>query len=273
MTHEENNKEFLLITKTNGDGYHILERIASLPSGLYYTYRKHVPHVAYKMIFQNVDAFQIWHDRLGHPGVGMIRKIIGNCTSHNLNKFLKTSDFICIACAIGKLILRPSSLKIHNEPLKLLERIQCDICGPIQPISGPFRYFMVLIDGTIRWSHVCLLSTWNHAFAKIMAQVIRLKASFPENRIQSIRLDNAAEFSSRAFNDYCMAQAIQMQHSVPYVHTQNGLAKSLIKRIKLIVRPLLHNYNLQVVGVLQSYTLLIQFNCDQLYIIAPSCCI
>jgi hypothetical protein len=29
-----------------------------------------------------------------------------------------------------------------------------------------------------------------------------------------------------------------------YVHTQNGLAKSLIKIIKLIAQPLLHNYNL-----------------------------
>jgi hypothetical protein len=101
VTHEENNKESLLITKTNGDGYDILERIPSLPSGLYYTYIKHVPQVAYKVIFQNVDAFQIWHDRLGHPGVGLMWKIIGNCTGHNLNKFPKTSDFICMSCATG----------------------------------------------------------------------------------------------------------------------------------------------------------------------------
>jgi hypothetical protein len=32
VTHEENNEESLLITKTNGDGYDILERIPSLPS-------------------------------------------------------------------------------------------------------------------------------------------------------------------------------------------------------------------------------------------------
>jgi hypothetical protein len=63
VTHEENNKESLLVTKTNGYRYDILERIPSLPSGLYYTYTKHVPHVAYKVIFQNFDAFQIWHDR------------------------------------------------------------------------------------------------------------------------------------------------------------------------------------------------------------------
>jgi hypothetical protein len=43
-----------------------------------------------------------------------------------------------------------------------------------------------------------------------------------------------------------MAQGIEVQHSVPYVHTQNSLAESLIKRIKLIARPLLHNCNLSI---------------------------
>jgi hypothetical protein len=37
VTHEENNKESLLITKTNRDGYDIIERMPSLSSGLYYT--------------------------------------------------------------------------------------------------------------------------------------------------------------------------------------------------------------------------------------------
>ena len=57
-------------------------------------------------------------------------------------------------------------------------------------------------------------------------------------------MDNAVEFSSHAFNDYCMALGIQVQHFVPYVHTQNVLAESLIKRIKLIARPLLMNCKL-----------------------------
>jgi hypothetical protein len=82
----------------------------------------------------------------------MMRKIIGNCIGHNLKevKFSKNSDFIYMTCAIGKLILRPSPLKIHTEPLKFLERIHDDICGPIQPISGPFNYFMALIDASTR---------------------------------------------------------------------------------------------------------------------------
>ena len=88
---------------------------------------------------------------------------------------------------------------------------------------------------------MCLF--YNHAFAKIISQVIKLKAHYSEHQIRSIRLDNAAKFSSGAFNDYCMALG-KVQHSVPYVHTQNGLAESLIKRIKWIARPLLQNCNL-----------------------------
>ena len=78
---------------------------------------------------------------------------------------------------------------------------------------------MVLMDASTKWSHVCLLSTWNHAFPKLIAQIIRLRANFPENRIKSIRMDNAGEFTSKAFNDYYLALGIDVEHSVPHVHT------------------------------------------------------
>jgi hypothetical protein len=61
---------------------------------------------------------------------------------------------------------------------------------------------------------VRLLSTCNHAFAKFMTHVIRLKAFFCEHRLEYVRLNNAAEFSSRAFCHYCMAQVIEVQHSM-----------------------------------------------------------
>ena len=93
---------------------------------------------------------------------------------------------------------------------------------------------MVLIDASTRWSHICPLFTRNHAFARFIAQIIKLRAHHPEHRIKIIRMDNAAEISSKAFNEYCMALGINVEHSVPYVHTKNGLAKSLIKRITLV---------------------------------------
>jgi hypothetical protein len=105
---------------------------------------------------------------------------------------------------------------------------------------------MVLIYALTRWSHVCLLSTRNIAFARLVTQIIRLRAQFPDYPIQSIRMDNAGEFTSQAFYDYCMSIRINVEHLVAHTHTQNGLAESFIKRLQLIARHLLMKTKLRV---------------------------
>ena len=93
---------------------------------------------------------------------------------------------------------------------------------------------------------MCLLSTRNNAFSKFIAKLIKLRAQYLDYSIKSIRMDNASEFTSKAFDDYGMIIGIKAEHLVPYVHTQNGLAKSLIKSIKLIARSLLQHSDLPI---------------------------
>jgi Integrase core domain len=151
----------------------------------------------------------------------MMRGIIESANVHPLKdlKILLSKDLSCAACSFGKLIIRPFKNKIENESHLFLERIQGDICGPISPPCGPFRYFMVLIDVSTRWSHVCLLATRNVIFARLLAQIIQLRANFLDYQIKSIRLDNAEEFTSQSFNDYCMSIGIKVEHPVAHVHT------------------------------------------------------
>ena len=150
----------------------------------------------------------------------------------------------CKACALVKL-QAPSFAKASTENIPFLHRIQGDICGPIKPECGPFKYFMVLVDVSTRWSHVALLSTRNAAFAKLLAQIIKLRAHHPDHPIKSIRLDNAGEFTSKAFDDYCISVGIEVEHPVPHVHSQNGLAEAAIQRLQnvaraLVMGPILH---------------------------------
>ena len=121
--------------------------------------------------FNDPKAFLLWHEQLGHSGLSMMHRIVQNYNGHPLTRrqILNSHDFSCTACSQGKLIIRPSFTKIASESLAFLDSIQGDICGPIHPPSGPFHYFMVLIDASTRWSHVCLLSTRNVAFAKLLA--------------------------------------------------------------------------------------------------------
>ena len=83
---------------------------------------------------------------------------------------------------------------------------------------------MVLIDASSRWSHFCLLSTSNVAFVRLLAQIIRLQAHFPDYLIKKIRFDNTGEFISKAFDGYCMSVGIEVEHPLAHVHTHNGLA-------------------------------------------------
>ncbi|KAM1643420.1 hypothetical protein ACFX13_013344 [Malus domestica] len=102
---------------------------------------------------------------------------------------------------------------------------------------------MVLVDASTHWSHVCLLSTRNVAFSKLLAQVIKLKAHHPDYPIKSIRLDNAGEFTSKTFDDYCMSVGVEVEHPVPHVHTQNDM---FIKRLQMIVRSLVIRIKLPI---------------------------
>ncbi|KAI3448560.1 hypothetical protein Pfo_005225 [Paulownia fortunei] len=165
-TTNEKDVEYLYITSI----------LPTYSSGLYYTFINSIE--SYTVMDEesiNSKNFIIWHDRLGHPSSIMMRRIIENSHGHLLKnqKILLSKDFSFV----------------FKSPT-FLERIQGDICGPIIPSCGPFKYFMVLIDASIRLSHVCLLSTRNIAFARLLAQIIRLRAQFPNYIIKKIRMDN-----------------------------------------------------------------------------------
>ena len=82
-------------------------------------------------------------------------------------------------------------------------------------------------------------STQNVAFARLLAHIIWLREKFPNHYIKTNLLDNVGEFSSQAFLDYCVSIGIDVQYSIPHVHTQNGLVESFMKHLQLIARPLL----------------------------------
>jgi len=85
---------------------------------------------------------------------------------------------------------------------------------------------MILIDASTRWSHICLLSTRKKAFAKSLAQLIKFRVYILvlDDLIKKIRLDNANEFTSYVFHEYCISIGIKVKHVVAHVHIQNGLA-------------------------------------------------
>ena len=193
-----------------------------------------------KGVFINTKAKpDLWHERLGHPGTTVFRRMIPLLTGYNLvtTKAEKTHE--CVACIQGKYIKKPSQWTLPTELPPPLHRIHGDICDPINPPSEVFRYYFVLAHASGSHFEVSLLPTRNMVFPRLLAIILRYKNHFPENPIKYLRMDNAQEFRSHAFEDYCVANGITLTYSVPYEHAQNGLAEAYVKKIQLVARPLL----------------------------------
>ena len=157
MSH--NGNEYLLIIGQK----QIFKQLISSSYGLYQTtIRPLESHAVMNQKFNDPKSFLLWHELLGHLRLSMMYGIVQNSNGHPLTsrQILKSHDFSCTACSQGKLIIRPYFTKIASESPAFLERIQGDICGPIHPSN--------------RWSHVCLISTRNVAFSRLLAQIIRL---------------------------------------------------------------------------------------------------
>ena len=103
---------------------------------------------------------------------------------------------------------------------------------------------MVLVDAAGIHFEVSLLSTRNIVFSKLLAMLIKFRMHYLDYPVKTLHMDNTGEFKSQHFEDYCMATRIELTYSVPYEHSQNGLAEAFIKKIQLISRPLLIQANL-----------------------------
>ena len=145
-TMNENNVEYLYITSNMSGKKEILRKLPAFSSGLYYTTIKSIESCTIiKDKLYDSKSFKLWHDRLGYP---MMRIIIENSHGHPLKdlKILLLNKNSCIAYSQGKLVVKPSPSKINSESPSFLQRIQEDIYRPIHPLSGPFCYFIVLIN-------------------------------------------------------------------------------------------------------------------------------
>ena len=134
----EGNKESLQIIEIVHGNKKVLEFILALSTSFY--------HAKVSMIEANatfnkeaIDNFTLCHNRVAHPGSTMMRKLILNTNGHTLKeKRIIPKHLSCVACSQGKLISRPSPVKVTKEMINFLERIQGDICGPIHPPCETF---------------------------------------------------------------------------------------------------------------------------------------
>ena len=81
-TATEGNMKYINITTNVLGKKKTLEKLPKLPSGLHYTYIHEIE--CNLVVKEDPKTMTLWHDRLGHPGSTMMRKIIESTHGHPL---------------------------------------------------------------------------------------------------------------------------------------------------------------------------------------------
>ena len=169
----------------------------------------------------------------------MQKKGLKNSCGRTFKSQKTSSDqWVLMYYTFTKLIIKPSQEKLEISQSHFQN--ECRVVFVIQ-YTHLVNHFMVLIGASTRWSHICLLSTHNQVFAKLLVQ---LRAHFPNYPIKKICFDNTSEIKSHVFHEYCISIGIKVEYPVAHVHTQNRFTESLLKRLKLVARLVLMRANL-----------------------------
>ena len=165
----------------------------------------------------------LWHRHLRHPGETMFRQMLPLTVDHNLNALDVHKTTKCIICIQGKFSIKPSKWHLPTKLPPPLYRIHGDVCRPINPPFGAFGYFFVVVDASGIHFEVSLLPTYNMVFPRLLGILIRSRNHFPDFSVKYLRMDNAQEFRSHTFEDYCVSTGITLTYSMSYEHSHNGL--------------------------------------------------
>lgn len=169
-----------------------------------------------------------WHKKLGHLGVGNLKKL--QHMSNGLN--LKPEDFeylentVCEICAKARQTRNPFIEK-RQRATRPLEIIHTDICGPVEPITWDgMKYFISFLDDYTHFTTVYLL-TGKYEAVQAIKDFIKESETKWNLKTAKIRCDNGKEYVNNQLKEWCKNRGTVLDYTIPYSPQLNGKAERL----------------------------------------------
>ena len=191
----------------------------------------------------------LWHRRFGHTNYNYVKQLhtkdmVTGMTISNLSK----PDPLCEPCLAGKMHANPFPIS-YTRATKPLELVHMDLKGPIQvkSIAG-YYYWIVFIDDHTRFKCGLGLRKKSEAFGAFL-QYKAYAEKLHNTTIKVIREDKGSEFMSNEFNQYCIDNGIQRQHTVRNRPQQNGDAERANRTFSDQITCMINEANMPAVKV------------------------
>lgn len=171
---------------------------------------------------------QLAHE--GHPGESaMKRRLRDRVWWPGMDREISKWVAICEGCRLVGLPQKPEPMHRRLLPLEPWTDVAIDFLGPLP--SG--EYLLVIIDYFSRYKEVEIMRQITAKDTVDRLRRIFLRLGFP----RTITLDNARQFLSTDFGDFCKQNGVFLNYSTPYWPQQNGEVerqnRSLLKRLQI----------------------------------------
>lgn len=157
----------------------------------------------------------VLHNSLGHPSLPYLKAAFPDLNIKDLN---------CAHCDVAKMHRQPFSGNFP-QPLRALECIHMDLCGPITPASrGGNKYFLKIIDGHSKYRFIYPMPSKSHCFIHFNTFLTTAENS-SGRKLQSVVTDNGGEFVNAQFKALFNARGVTHHITAPYTPQQNPFAE------------------------------------------------
>ena len=146
-----------------------------------------------------VNNYDLWHQRLGHPASQTMRHVSHATDGLDL-LHVPTTPPICSDCQIGKMPTRsfPSSDKHETKPLSMVH------CNLVEfPIESYYRhkYCLTIIDDYSGYGTICLLQLKSDTAMAFQTWVTWAEKQMDHSLLQ-VRSDRGGEFLANTFRTF-----------------------------------------------------------------------
>jgi hypothetical protein len=168
---------------------------------------------------------------MGHQGVKRLKFAVDGY-------LIDTIDETCPICAKANIKRLPFSNQTDHRARIIIERIHCDICGPLPIGYNNFRYFILFIDDFSRLIYLYPLKSKSEASEKFRIFKMQVE-NLHNSRIKYFRTDNAGELTQGSMRALLDASGIIVEASSPESPQQNGVSERTNYTIASMVRAML----------------------------------
>jgi transposase InsO family protein len=243
--------------------------VAKMVGNLYYVQSDTNIHDTAHTIKDQVATanYKLLHSRLGHLSLSSIKSLCtedayadNKLTAAELEQISNDSnECICEACQLGKSHRLPfKDYTSRPAATKLLERIHCDLSGPInikimnqneQAIFkslGEPRYVSLIVDERSRMIFGRLLRTKSEAADHII-EFITQAENETEQKVKYFHADGGAEYNNSKLQQYFKDKGIKMDLTTRSTPQHNGIAERCNRSVFESTRTMLYDAKLSTV--------------------------